>query len=134
MDDTIDDLDVSGMLIVLYIRGERKNGLTYLEGPMGFFPKWTKTGFWSKAMNTKKTMITWYHYPFFPKKTPRRNWGLSNKQNGSSFKFKIFKAEGAPGKKGKKYAELISRRYKEKALEFSTRKELVPTSIKCLTY
>ena len=120
--DTIDDLDVSRMLIDAVQSWGKQNGLTYLEGPMGF-SNMDKAGVLVQGYEYKNTMITWYHYPY--QKKHLEDLGLVKQAEWVEFQIKIFKAEDAP-EKVKKYAELISRRYELSALEFSTRKELVP--------
>ena len=120
--DTIDDLDVSRMLIEAVHSWGKQNGLTYLEGPMGF-SNMDKAGVLVQGYEYKNTMITWYHYPY--QKKHLEDLGLVKQAEWVEFQIKIFKAEDAP-EKVKKYAELISRRYELSALEFSTRKELVP--------
>ena len=120
--DTIDDLDVSRMLIGAVHSWGKQNGLTYLEGPMGF-SNMDKAGVLVQGYEYKNTMITWYHYPY--QKKHLEDLGLVKQAEWVEFQIKIFKAEDAP-EKVKKYAELISKRYELSALEFSTRKELVP--------
>jgi GNAT superfamily N-acetyltransferase len=120
--DTIDDLDVSRMLIEAVHSWGKQNGLTYLEGPMGF-SNMDKAGVLVQGYEYKNTMITWYHYPY--QKKHLEDLGLVKQAEWVEFQIKIFKAEDAP-EKVKKYAELISKRYELSALEFSTRKELVP--------
>ena len=120
--DTIDDLNVSRMLIDAVQSWGKQNGLTYLEGPMGF-SNMDKAGVLVQGYEYKNTMITWYHYPY--QKKHLEDLGLVKQAEWVEFQIKIFKAEDAP-EKVKKYAELISRRYELSALEFSTRKELVP--------
>ena len=120
--DTIDDLDVSRMLIEAVHSWGKQNGLTYLEGPMGF-SNMDKAGVLVQGYEYKNTMITWYHYPY--QKKHLEDLGLIKQAEWVEFQIKIFKAEDAP-EKVKKYAELISKRYELSALEFSTRKELVP--------
>ena len=120
--DTIDDLDVSRMLIDAVNSWGKQNGLTYLEGPMGF-SNMDKAGVLVQGYEYKNTMITWYHYPY--QKKHLEELGLVKQAEWVEFQIKIFKAEDAP-KKVKKYAELISKRYELSALEFSKRKELIP--------
>jgi GNAT superfamily N-acetyltransferase len=120
--DTIDNLEVSRLLIdAVYSWGKQK-GLTYLEGPMGF-SNMDKAGLLVKGYEYKNTMITWYHYPY--QKQHLESLGLVKQAEWVEFKIKIFKAEDAP-EKVKKYAKLIAKRYELSPLEFSSRKELIP--------
>ena len=107
---------------MLYKSWGKQNELTYLEGPMGF-SNMDKAGVLVQGYEFKNTMITWYHYPY--QKKHLEDLGLVKQAEWVEFQIKIFKAEDAP-EKVKKYAELISKRYELSALEFSTRKELVP--------
>ena len=120
--DTIDDIEVSRLLLdAVYDWGKQKS-LTYLEGPMGF-SNMDKAGLLVQGYEYMNTMITWYHYPY--QKQHLETLGLVKQAEWVEFKIKIFKAEDAPVKV-KKYAELIAKRYELNSLEFSSRKELIP--------
>ena len=120
--DTIDNLEVSRILIDAVHSWGKQNGLSYLEGPMGF-SNMDKAGLLVQGYAFKNTMITWYHYPY--QKQHLEDLGLVKQAEWVEFQIKIFKAEDAP-EKVKKYAELIAKRYELRLLEFSSRKELIP--------
>ena len=120
--DTIDDISVSEMLIKAVEGVAIAEDMKFIEGPMGF-SNMDKAGLLVDGYEHMNTMITWYHYPY--QKKHLEDLELVKQAEWVEFQIKIFKAEDAP-EKVKKYAELISRRYELSALEFSTRKELVP--------
>ena len=120
--DTIDDVEVSRLLIDAACDWGRQNRLTYLEGPMGF-SNMDKAGLLVQGYEYMNTMITWYHYPY--QKQHLETLGLVKQAEWLEFKIKIFKAEDAP-EKVKKYAEIIAKRYELNSLEFSSRKDIIP--------
>ena len=120
--DTINDVEVSRLLLDAVYDWGKQNHLTYLEGPMGF-SNMDKAGLLVQGYEYMNTMITWYHYPY--QKQHLETLGLVKQAEWVEFKIKIFKAEDAP-EKVKLYAELIAKRYKLNSLEFSSRKELTP--------
>ncbi len=60
--DTIDDLEVSQKLIEAVEAVAIAEGMTYIEGPMGF-SNMDKAGLLIHGYEHMNTMITWYHYP-----------------------------------------------------------------------
>ena len=120
--DTIDDIEISRLLLDAVTDWGKQNRLTYIEGPMGF-SNMDKAGLLVQGYEYLNTMITWYHYPY--QKQHLETLGLVKQAEWVEFKIKIFKAEDAP-EKVKKYAELIAKRYELNSLEFSSRKELTP--------
>ena len=61
--DTIDDLQVSQKLIEAVEGVAIAEGMTYIEGPMGF-SNMDKAGLLIHGYEHMNTMITWYHYPY----------------------------------------------------------------------
>ena len=61
--DTIDDIEVSRLLLDAVYDWGKQNSLTYLEGPMGF-SNMDKAGLLVQGYEYLNTMITWYHYPY----------------------------------------------------------------------
>ena len=112
--DTIDDIEVSNLLIDAVYDWGKQNSLTYLEGPMGF-----------SNMDKAGLLVQGYEYMNTYQKNHLETLGLVKQAEWVEFKIKIFKAEDAP-EKVKKYAELIAKRYELNSLEFSSRKELTP--------
>lgn len=61
--DTIDDLEVSKVLLEKVEAIGRENNLEYIEGPIGF-NNLDKTGVLTEGFDHIGTMITWYHNPY----------------------------------------------------------------------
>ena len=120
--DTIDDIEVSKLLLEAVYDWGKEKGLTYMEGPMGF-SNMDKAGILVKGFEHKNTMITWYHYPYQMEHLEELE--LTKQAEWVEYKIKIYRAEDAP-EKVKKYASLIAKRYKLKPLEFKHRKQIIP--------
>jgi GNAT superfamily N-acetyltransferase len=120
--DTIDDIEVSKLLLEAVYDWGKEKGLTYMEGPMGF-SNMDKAGILVKGFEHKNTMITWYHYPY--QREHLEELELTKQAEWVEYKIKIYRAEDAP-EKVKKYASLIAKRYKLKPLEFKHRKQIIP--------
>ena len=120
--DTIDDLEVSEKLIEAVEGVAIAEGMTYIEGPMGF-SNMDKAGLLIHGYEHMNTMITWYHYPY--QKTHLERLGLVKQSEWIEFKIDIYDAKDAP-EKVKKFASVIKERYKLKTLEFKTTKDVEP--------
>ena len=120
--DTIDDLEVSQKLIEAVSGVAIAEGMTYIEGPMGF-SNMDKAGLLIDGFEHMNTMITWYHYPY--QKTHLEKLGLKKQSEWIEFKIDIYDASEAP-EKVKKFARVIKERYKLKTLEFKTTKDVEP--------
>lgn len=119
--DTVDDIEVSRLLINAVFFWGKQNGLTYLEGPMGF-SNIDKSGLLIKGFEYMNTMITWYHFPY--QKQHLESLGLVKQAEWVEYKIQIYNYDDAP-QKVKKYAKLISKRYNLNLVEFSNRKQLL---------
>jgi hypothetical protein len=62
--DVIDDIEVTKALLEKVYELGRKNGLEYVEGPMGF-SNLDKVGVLTEGFDQLGTMITWYNYPYY---------------------------------------------------------------------
>ena len=120
--DTIDDLEVSEKLIEAVEGVAIAEGMTYIEGPMGF-SNMDKAGLLIHGYEHMNTMITWYHYPY--QKAHLERLGLVKQSEWIEFKIDIYDAKDAP-EKVKKFASVIKERYKLKTLEFKTTKDVEP--------
>ena len=120
--DTIDDLEVSQKLIEAVTGVAIAEGMTYIEGPMGF-SNMDKAGLLVDGFEHMNTMITWYHYPY--QKTHLEKLGLKKQSEWIEFKIDIYDASEAP-EKVKKFARVIKERYKLKTLEFKSTKDVEP--------
>jgi len=120
--DTIDDLEVSQKLIETVEAVAIAEGMTYIEGPMGF-SNMDKAGLLVHGYEHMNTMITWYHYPY--QKTHLERLGLKKQSEWIEFKIDIYDAKDSP-EKVKKFARVIKARYKLKTLAFKTTKDVEP--------
>lgn len=120
--DTIDDIEVSKKLIQAVEGVAIAEGMTYIEGPMGF-SNMDKAGLLVKGFEHMNTMITWYHYPY--QKEHLEKLGLIKQSEWIEFKIDIFDAKDAP-EKVKKFARVIKERYKLRTLEFKSTKDVEP--------
>ena len=120
--DTIDDLEISQKLIETVEAVAIAEGMTYIEGPMGF-SNMDKAGLLVHGYEHMNTMITWYHYPY--QKTHLERLGLKKQSEWIEFKIDIYDAKDSP-EKVKKFARVIKARYKLKTLAFKTTKDVEP--------
>lgn len=120
--DTIDDLEVSQKLIETVEAVAIAEGMTYIEGPMGF-SNMDKAGLLVRGYEHMNTMITWYHYPY--QKIHLERLGLKKQSEWIEFKIDIYDAKDSP-EKVKKFARVIKARYKLKTLAFKTTKDVEP--------
>ena len=120
--DTIDDLEVSQKLIETVEAVAIAEGMTYIEGPMGF-SNMDKAGLLVHGYEHMNTMITWYHYPY--QKTHLERLGLKKQSEWIEFKIDIYDAKDSP-EKVKKFARVIKARYRLKTLAFKTTKDVEP--------
>ena len=120
--DTIDDLEVSQKLIETVEAVAIAEGMTYIEGPMGF-SNMDKAGLLVHGYEHMNTMITWYHYPY--QKIHLERLGLKKQSEWIEFKIDIYDAKDSP-EKVKKFARVIKARYKLKTLAFKTTKDVEP--------
>lgn len=120
--DTIDDLEISQKLIETVEAVAIAEGMTYIEGPMGF-SNMDKAGLLVHGYEHMNTMITWYHYPY--QKTHLERLGLKKQSEWIEFKIDIYDAKDSP-EKVKKFARVIKARYRLKTLAFKTTKDVEP--------
>ena len=120
--DTIDELEVSQKLIEAVEAVAIAEGMTYVEGPMGF-SNMDKAGLLVHGYEHMNTMITWYHYHY--QKVHLEKLGLKKQSEWIEFQIDIYDAKDAP-EKVKKFARVIKERFKLKTLEFKTTKDVEP--------
>lgn len=118
--DTIDDLEVSQKLIEAVEGVAIAEGMTYIEGPMGF-SNMDKAGVLVKGFEYMNTMITWYHYPY--QKEHLEKLGLTKQSEWIEFKINIYDAKDAP-EKVRKFSEVIKQRYGLKLLDFRSTRDI----------
>ena len=118
--DFIDDLEVSKALLEKVEEIGRKSNLDFIEGPLGF-SNLDKVGVLTEGFDILSTMVTWYNYPYYAEHF--KKLGLVT---GQKFLETNFKLEDVDIEKYQKYASLIKRRYKLKAINFKSSKEVLP--------
>ena len=107
MFDTIDDLEVSKILIEKVLQFGKKRKLEFIDGTVGF-SNMDKAGLLTYGFDELNTMITWYHYPY--QKEHLIKLGLKQLAEWVEYKIKIFSEEEAP-EKVKIVAKIIQNRY-----------------------
>ena len=120
--DTIDDVEVSQMLIEKVIDFGKKRKLDFIDGPVGF-SNMDKAGLLIDGYEELNTMITWYHFPY--QKKHLKELGLEKLAEWVEYKIKIFSEEDAP-EKVKKFASIIQKRYELQVLNFKSTKQIIP--------
>ena len=120
--DTIDDLEVSKILIEKVLQFGKKRKLEFIDGPVGF-SNMDKAGLLTYGFDELNTMITWYHYPY--QKEHLIQLGLKQLAEWVEYKIKIFSEEEAP-EKVKKFAKIIQKRYELQVVNFKSTKQIVP--------
>ncbi|MDG1822438.1 MAG: GTP cyclohydrolase [Flavobacteriaceae bacterium] len=120
--DTINDIEVSKKLLRAVEGVAIAEGMTYIEGPMGF-SNMDKAGILTQGFEHMNTMITWYHHPY--QKEHLEQLGLVKQSEWIEFKINIYDAEDAP-EKVRKFAQLIKERYKLRILDFKTTEDIEP--------
>ena len=120
--DTIDDVQVSKMLIEKVIDFGKKRKLDFIDGPVGF-SNMDKAGLLIDGYEELNTMITWYHFPY--QKNHLKELGLEKLAEWVEYKIKIFSEEDAP-EKVKKFATIIQKRYELQVLNFKSTKQIIP--------
>lgn len=118
--DFIDDLDVSKALLDKIIEIGKKENLKFIEGPLGF-SNLDKVGVLTEGFETISTMITWYNYPYYIEHY--KKYGLITGQKFIETKFFM---KDVDINKYRRYASIVRERYKLKAINFSSTKQVLP--------
>ncbi len=118
--DVIDDIEVSQSLLNKAIEMATKNNLTYIEGPMGF-SNMDKAGMLTFGFDEIPTMIGLYNYPYYASHLEQ----LGFKKEAEWLEFKLEMKNIQLGKT-LETVNLIEKRYKLKALQFKSTKEILP--------
>jgi GNAT superfamily N-acetyltransferase len=118
--DVIDDIDVTKALLKKVYELGRKNGLEYVEGPMGF-SNLDKVGILTEGFEEIGTMITWYNHPYYANHFEQLDFVTEKEYLENKFPFENVKLEFFD-----KAQELIKRRYQLKALNFKKTKDVLP--------
>ena len=120
--DTIDDINVSKVLMDKVLEFGKSRKLEFVDGPVGF-SNMDKAGLLIEGYDELNTMITWYHYSY--QKEHLNKLGFSKLAEWVEYKIKIFSAEESP-EKVRKFSKIIQERYNLKVVNFKSTKEIIP--------
>jgi GNAT superfamily N-acetyltransferase len=120
--DTVDDLNVTKLLLDQVIAFGKEHQLNFIEGPVGF-SNLDKAGLLIEGFEERNTMITLYNAPYYQKHLEAL--GFSIQAKWVEYEIKISDFETSP-EKVKRFSSVIMERYHLKLLEFKTKKELLP--------
>lgn len=117
--DFIDDIEVSKSLLGKVIEIGKQNELEFVEGPVGF-SNLDKVGVLTFGFDHIGTMVTWYNYPYYQNHFKQLGYQKSQKFIENHFFVKDVKIE-----KFSRFAEILKKRFKLKALNFTTTNEIM---------
>ena len=120
--DVIDDLNVTKALLDQVRQIGLKNGLEYMEGPVGF-SNMERAGVLIEGFDYLNTMITSYNYAYY--KDHFEELGFDKAAEWVEFKIQIPPAGSSP-EKVEKFARIIRERYNLKIVHFTKSKEILP--------
>ena len=118
--DVIDDIEVSKVLLNKVNEIGKQNNLEYIEGPVGF-NNLDKTGVLIDGFEHLGTMITWYNHPYYKDHLEQLGYVKEKEYLENKFKFKNVDAVYY-----NRISNVIKRRYKLRALDFTRTKEIMP--------
>lgn len=117
--DTIDDLDVSEMLLDKVEAIGKQNGLEFVEGPVGF-SNLDKNGALTEGFDHIGTMATWYNHPYYIKHFEQLGYKPEKVYIESKFHMK-----GIPTERFKRVTEMVKKRYNLWSSNFTKTSEVV---------
>lgn len=118
--DMIDDIEVSKALINKVQEIGKSHNLEFIEGPVGF-SNLDKVGVLTDGFDELGTMITWYNHPYY--KDHLEQLGFKKEKGYLEYRFPF---KNADPKFFSKAAGLIKKRYKLKAINFKSSKDIMP--------
>ncbi len=118
--DMIDDIEVTRRLLDKVTEIGKEYQLDYMEGPLGF-SNLDKVGVLTEGYDQKGTMVTWYNHPYYVQHL--ETLGLVREKN---YIEGIFNFNNVDPKSFSRLQELIKKRYKLKALNFTSSKDIMP--------
>ncbi|MDG2194131.1 MAG: GTP cyclohydrolase [Polaribacter sp.] len=118
--DTIDDIDVSRMLLHRVKEIGLKNKLDFIEGPVGF-SNLDKVGVLTEGFDHIGTMITWYNHPYYKNHLEKLGYKKEKEFLENKFKFKNVDA-----KYHDRISTLLKKRYQLNALQLYRTKDIMP--------
>ncbi len=118
--DVIDDIKVTEVLLNKVKEIGIKNGLKFIEGPVGF-NNLDKAGVLIEGFDHIGTMITWYNYPYYKNHLEKLGFVKSKEYLENKFKFKNVNATYYF-----RISNVIKNRFKLKQLDFVRTKDIIP--------
>ncbi|QJP35049.1 GNAT family N-acetyltransferase [Nonlabens sp. Ci31] len=118
--DMIDDIEVTRALLAEVQNVGKKQHLEFMEGPVGF-SNMDKAGLLIKGFDEVSTMITWYNYPYYMEHLEQ----LGYVKAAEWVEFKFQPPNPIPDKINR-FADIISKRYTLRTLQFTSTKEILP--------
>lgn len=117
----IDDIEVTKALLEKVQELGKVNNLDYIEGPMGF-SNMDKAGMLTKGFDQIATMIGFYNHEYYPIHLEK----LGYKPEAEWIEYSMELEKITQTMDMTKIAALIEKRYKVRALEFKTIKDVLP--------
>ena len=118
--DVIDDVKVTKVLLNKVKEIGKENNLEFIEGPVGF-NNLDKTGVLIDGFDHIGTMITWYNHPYY--KEHLEQLGFVKEKEYLENKFKFNKVDAVYFDR---VSNIIKRRFKLTALDFTKTKDILP--------
>lgn len=120
--DTIDDLEVSKLLLDQVTAFGKEHNLKMIEGPMGF-SNLDKAGMLIEGFEERNTMITLYNAPYYQDHLEALGFTINAKW--VEYEIKIADFETSP-EKVKRFSKLIMERYQLSLLQFKNKNDIIP--------
>jgi hypothetical protein len=120
--DTIDNIEVTKLLIDKVIEFGKEQNLKSIEGPLGF-SNLDKAGLLIEGFKERNTLITLYNYPYYVEHL--KKLGFNEAARWVEYEIKIDDFESSP-EKVKRFSKLIMERYNLTLLNFKNRSEILP--------
>jgi GNAT superfamily N-acetyltransferase len=118
--DVIDDPNVTAALLEKVKDFGSANGMTYMEGPVGF-SNLDKAGMLVDGFEELNTMITLYNYPYYSKHLEMFDF----KKQAEWVEYKITLTHEL-NPKVVRFSKLISEKFQLKTLRFTSSKQIIP--------
>ena len=120
--DTIDDIEVTKLLIDKVIEFGQEHNLKSIEGPLGF-SNLDKAGLLIEGFKERNTLITLYNHPYYVEHLKKLDFNEAARW--VEYEIKIDDFESSP-EKVKRFSKLIMERYNLTLLNFKNRSEIIP--------
>ena len=120
--DTIDNIEVTKLLIDKVINFGKEHNLKNIEGPLGF-SNLDKAGLLIEGFKERNTLITLYNHPYYVEHLKKLDFNEAARW--VEYEIKIDDFESSP-EKVKRFSKLIMERYNLTLLNFKNRSEILP--------